>query len=65
MITKYLKKLMITFNQFLEEAKKKKKVLYSKKHIEKELEKQGGIGGKAVEKYARENPDRGVRTYKV
>ena len=53
---------MITFKQFLEEAKKKKP-LYSKKHIEKQLEKQGGIGGKAVEKYVEQNPNRGPREY--
>jgi hypothetical protein len=53
-----------TFQQFLEEAKKSKP-LYSKKHIEQELERQGGIGGKAVEKYNKKNPDRGPREYKL
>ena len=59
---------MITFSEFLEEAKKEKKnkdVLHSKKKIQKILDKQGGIGGKAVKKYADENPDRGVRRYTV
>ena len=55
---------MITFKQFLDEAKKKKP-LYSKKHIEKQLEKQGGIGAEAVEKYASQNPDRGPREYRL
>jgi len=55
---------MITFKQFLEEAKKVKP-LYSKKHIEKQLKKQGGIGANAVEKYNQENPDRGPREYKL
>ena len=50
MMNKYFQKVMITFKQFLDEAKKKKP-LYSKKHIEKQLNKQGGIGAKAVEKY--------------
>ena len=59
---------MITFQQFLEEAKKKSKEpkpLYSKKHIEKQLNKQGGIGAKAVEKYIEQNPNRGPREYKL
>jgi hypothetical protein len=55
---------MITFKQFLEEAKKVKP-LYSKKHIEKQLKKQGGIGAKAVQKYIDKNPDRGPREYKL
>lgn len=55
---------MITFKQFLEEAKKVKP-LYSKKHIKKQLKKQGGIGANAVEKYNQENPDRGPREYKL
>ncbi len=55
---------MITFKQFLEEAKKVKP-LYSKKHIEKQLKKQGGVGAKAVEKYNQQNPDRGPREYKL
>jgi hypothetical protein len=41
---------MITFKQFLEEAKKVKP-LYSKKHIEKQLKKQGGIGEGSAEVY--------------
>jgi hypothetical protein len=61
-MNKYFQKVMITFKQFLDEAKKKKP-LYSKKHIEKQLEKQGGIGGKAVEKYVEQNPNRGPRHY--
>ena len=59
---------MITFQQFLEEAKKKSKKpkpLYSKKHIENQLEKQGGIGAKAVEKYIEQNPNCGPREYKL
>jgi len=55
---------MRTFRQFLEEAKKKKP-LYSEKQIMKALNKQGGIGGKAVEKYNQQNPDRGPREYKL
>lgn len=55
---------MISFRQFLEEAKKAKP-LYSKKHIEKQLKKQGGIGAKAVQKYIDQNPDRGPREYKL
>lgn len=42
--------IMITFKQFLEEAKKAKP-LYSEKEINKTLKKQGGIGAKAVQKY--------------
>jgi histidinol dehydrogenase len=60
--------IMITFKQFLEEAKKKDKKpkpLYSEKHINKILNKQGGIGGKAVEKYNEKNPNRGPREYKL
>jgi len=65
-MNKYFQKVMITFKQFLEEAKKKKvKPLRSKKEVMKALNAQGGIGGKAVEKYDRQNPDRGVRTYNL
>jgi len=63
-VNKYFQKVMITFKQFLDEAKKKKP-LYSKKHIEKQLEKQGGIGAKAVEKYIEQNPNRGPREYRL
>ena len=62
-----------TFQQFLEEAKakkiakiqKKKPGTLTKKEIDTLLNAQGGIGGKAVEKYNRENPDRGAREYKL
>ncbi len=65
-LNKYFQKVMITFKQFLEEANKKKvKPLRSKKEVMKVLNAQGGIGGKAVEKYDRKNPDRGVRTYNL
>ena len=57
--------IMITFKQFLEEAKKSKKPLYSEKQINKTLKKQGGIGAKAVQKYIDKNPDRGPREYKL
>lgn len=59
---------MITFKQFLEEAKKKDnkpKPLYSKKHIEKLIKKQGGHGREAIERYNRENPNQGPREYKL
>jgi hypothetical protein len=69
-MNKYFQKVMITFKQFLEEAKKKeiakiqsKKGKLSKKEITKVLDSQGGIGAKAVEKYIRKNPNRGPRTY--
>ena len=60
-MNKYLKNLMITFKQFLEEAKKKEitkiqdkaknpnKTL-SKSEVMKVLNSQGGIGAKAVER---------------
>jgi len=60
-MNKYLKKLMINFKQFLEEAKKKEitriqakavnpnKTL-SKSEVIKVLNSQGGIGAKAVKK---------------
>ena len=56
--------IMLTFKQFLEEAKKAKP-LYSEKEINNTLKKQGGIGAKAVEKYNNENPNRGPREYKL
>ena len=57
---------MITFKQFLEEAKKKEvKTKLSKKQVMKILDKQGGIGAKAVQKYIDKNPDRGPREYKL
>ena len=65
---------MITFKQFLEEAKKKeakKKEAKSKSGKLKKsevmdiLNRQGGIGAKAVEKYIAKNPDRGPREYKL
>jgi hypothetical protein len=60
-MNKYLKKLMITFKQFLEEVEKNKidkiqkkaknpnKTL-SKSEVMKVLNSQGGIGAKAVER---------------
>lgn len=58
---------MITFKQFLEEAKNKKdkksKPLMSKKEVMKVLNSQGGIGAKAVQKYIDKNPNRGPREY--
>jgi hypothetical protein len=69
-INKYFQKIMITFKQFLEEAKKKeiekiksKKGKLSKKQVMKILNSQGGIGGDAVRKYHENNPSRGPRTY--
>lgn len=62
---------MITFKQFLEEAKKKDKKdnkpkpLYSKKHIEKLIKKQGGHGAEAIRKYNEKNPNQGPREYKL
>jgi hypothetical protein len=60
-MNKYLKKLMINFKQFLEEAKKKKianiqakavdpKKTLSKSEVMTVLNSQGGIGAKAVER---------------
>ena len=60
-MNKYLKKLMINFKQFLEEAKKKEvakiqakavdpKKTLSKSEVMKVLNSQGGIGGNAVKK---------------
>ena len=60
-MNKYLKKIMINFKQFLEEAKKKKianiqaKAMDSKKTLSSRevmavLDSQGGIGAKAVKK---------------
>jgi len=59
--------IMITFKQFLEEAKKSKKPkpLYSEKHIEKLIKQTGGHGAKAIQKYIDKNPDRGPREYKL
>lgn len=58
---------MISFRQFLEEAKQKKidklqqkKGKLSKKEVMAILNSQGGIGAKAVQKYNEKNPDRGV-----
>jgi len=65
-LNKYFQKVMITFKQFLEEAKKKEvKTKLSKKQVMKILDKQGGIGAKAVQKYIDKNPDRGPREYKL
>ena len=60
-MNKYLKNLMITFKQFLEEAKKKKianiqakavdpKKTLSKSEVMAVLNSQGGIGANAVKK---------------
>ena len=60
--------IMITFKQFLEEAKKKDKKpkpLYTKKEIMRALEDQGGIGPKAIRKYNEKNPNQGPREYKL
>lgn len=55
---------MITFKQFLEEAKKKEvKTKLSKKQVMRILDKQGGIGAKAVQKYIEKNPNYGPREY--
>jgi len=59
---------MITFKQFLEEAKKKDKKpkpLYSEKHIKDLINKQGGHGREAIERYNRQNPNQGPREYKL
>jgi hypothetical protein len=71
-MNKYFQKVMITFKQFLEEAKKKevekiqsKTGKLSKKQIMKVLNSQGGIGGKSVEKYVDKNPDRGPKEYNL
>ena len=72
MMNKYFQKVMITFKQFLEEAKKKevKKIQsksgkLSKDEVMKVLNSQGGIGGKSVEKYVDKNPDRGPKEYNL
>lgn len=60
--------IMITFKQFLEEAKKKDKKpkpLYSKKHIMDLIKKQGGHGAEAIRKYNEKNPNQGPREYKL
>jgi hypothetical protein len=63
-LNKYFQKVMITFKQFLEEAKKKEvKTKLSKKQVMKILDKQGGIGAKAVQKYIEKNPNYGPREY--
>lgn len=64
---------MLTIRQFLEEGKKKKekeiqklqskKGPLTKKEVMKILNSQGGIGAKAVQKYHKNNPDRGPRQY--
>jgi hypothetical protein len=68
-MNKYLKNLMITFKQFLEEAKKneitkiqdkaknpKKKL--SRSEVMKVLNSQGGIGAKAVERvHGKQEPE--------
>ena len=71
-LNKYFQKVMITFKQFLEEAKKKevKKIQsktrkLSKDEVMKVLNSQGGIGGKSVEKYIDKNPDRGPQHYNL
>jgi len=71
-MNKYFQKVMITFKQFLEEAKKKevekiqsKTGKLSKKQIMKVLNSQGGIGGGSVKKYVDKNPDRGPQHYNL
>jgi len=68
-MNKYLKKLMINFKQFLEEAKKKKianiqakamdpKKTLSKSEVMAVLNSQGGIGAKAVERvHGKQEPE--------
>jgi hypothetical protein len=68
-MNKYLKKLMINFKQFLEEAKKKQianiqdkaknpKKTLSKSEVMKVLNSQGGIGAKAVERvHGKQEPE--------
>ncbi len=72
MMNKYFQKVMITFKQFLEEAKKtkvkkiqSKSGKLSKDEVMKVLNSQGGIGGKSVEKYVDKNPDRGPKEYNL
>jgi hypothetical protein len=71
-MNKYFQKVMITFKQFLEEAKKtkvkkiqSKSGKLSKDEVMKVLNSQGGIGGKSVEKYVDKNPDRGPKEYNL
>ena len=58
---------MISFQQFIQEAKQKKidklqqkKGKLSEKEVMAILNSQGGIGAKAVKQYDKKNPDRGV-----
>jgi hypothetical protein len=71
-LNKYFQKVMITFKQFLEEAKKKevKKIQsktgkLSKDEVMKVLNSQGGIGGGSVQKYVDKNPDRAPQQYNL
>jgi hypothetical protein len=71
-MNKYFQKVMITFKQFLEEAKKtkvkkiqSKSGKLSKDEVMKVLNSQGGIGGKSVEKYVDKNPDRAPQQYNL
>jgi hypothetical protein len=75
-MNKYLKNLMITFKQFLEEAKKKKianiqakavdpKKTLSKSEVMAVLNSQGGIGGNAVKDYVKKNPNRQSGSYNI
>ena len=58
---------MITFKQFLEEAKKKEAKKKSGKLKKREvmdiLNRQGGIGAKAVQQWVERNPNYGPREY--
>lgn len=56
-----------SFQQFLDEAKKAKKPkpLRSEKQVMKMLDRQGGIGGKAIKKHLENNPPSEPRTYKL
>jgi len=66
-LNKYFQKVMITFKQFLEEAKKKEaKTKFrklKKREVMRILGDQGGIGVKAVQKYVEKNPNYGPREY--
>lgn len=71
-LNKYFQKVMITFKQFLEEAKKKeiekiqnKTGKLSKKEVMKVLNSQGGIGAKSIQRHIDKTPDRGPIRYKL
>lgn len=71
-MNKYIQNAMITFKQFLDEAKKKKiekiqnkKGKLSKSEVMDVLNSQGGIGGGAIKKNLKNNPNDGPRSYKL